>query len=403
MQRMRNFGARATLKLVEIAARWVTTLVAALLALGDDRGMASWGWPVVLGALLLNTVLVAAARGRVRRAICLLDLAGALALSLATPSLAVHLATFMLVAFWVTTLSPRSAAALSLALTVGLVGVEAREGEALHVVITEILAVGIAGLWVTIFAWVFGRRWRDAQGRLRRLEASRDRILDEALAAEAHALLVVGADIHDGPLQLLITAAQDLDDAEEPMAQEARVLVRRAIVDLRNVLAAAKPDNERQHVEIELGDWCVVLSSRRRFTWSVDIDRDLERIDPIAVAATREFITNAAKHSGCSTLRARIARDGEWVVIEVEDDGQQIPEGTLEGFGLTALRRRVEGAGGTLALGRRPGGRGTVAVAQIPFRSEIPEARGTDRPRPTFADELGAAPLPSRRDIPPPT
>jgi signal transduction histidine kinase len=254
---------------------------------------------------------------------------------------------------------------------------------------------------VTIFVLVLGRRWRDSQTRLRRLEASRDRILDEAQAAEAHALLVVGADIHDGPLQLLITAAQDLDEAEEPLAQEARVLVRRAVVDLRNVLAAAKPDNERQHVEIELGDWCVVLASRRRFTWSVDIDRDLERIDPVAVAATREFITNAAKHSGCTALRATIARDADWVVVEVEDDGHQIPEGTLEGFGLTALRRRVEGAGGTLALGRRPGGRGTIAVAQIPFRTELPEERRGDRSRPSFADELDAAPLPSRRDVPP--
>jgi signal transduction histidine kinase len=73
--------------------------------------------------------------------------------------------------------------------------------------------------------------------------------------------------------------------------------------------------------------------------------------------ATQEALTNAAKHSRARRVRVRLAFEPEEIRLVVADDGDGVPEGRLEGgFGLAALRERVEGLGGMLAAGNRPEG-----------------------------------------------
>jgi signal transduction histidine kinase len=73
--------------------------------------------------------------------------------------------------------------------------------------------------------------------------------------------------------------------------------------------------------------------------------------------ATQEGLTNAAKHSRARRVRVRLAFEPEETRLLVADDGDGVPEGKPEGgFGLAALRERVEALGGTLAAGNRPEG-----------------------------------------------
>jgi len=73
--------------------------------------------------------------------------------------------------------------------------------------------------------------------------------------------------------------------------------------------------------------------------------------------ATQEALTNAAKHSRARRVRVRLAFEPEKTRLVVADDGDGAPEGRPEGgFGLAALRERVEALGGTLAAGNRPEG-----------------------------------------------
>ncbi len=52
-----------------------------------------------------------------------------------------------------------------------------------------------------------------------------------------------------------------------------------------------------------------------------------------------------------------LAFEPEETRLTVADDGDGVPEGRPEGgFGLTALRERVEALGGTLVAGNRPAG-----------------------------------------------
>jgi len=73
--------------------------------------------------------------------------------------------------------------------------------------------------------------------------------------------------------------------------------------------------------------------------------------------ATQEALTNTAKHSRARRVRVRLTFEPEETRLVVADDGDGVPEGKPEGgFGLAALRERVEALGGILAAGNRPEG-----------------------------------------------
>src|SRR5688572_21200057 len=82
----------------------------------------------------------------------------------------------------------------------------------------------------------------------------------------------------------------------------------------------------------------------------------------------QEALTNAAKHSGGTSVQVRI-RYGKCVTLSVHDDGRGFAEtgrrSTVRGgFGLTTMRERAEAQGGTLRIEFPE--RGTRVVAEIP-------------------------------------
>ncbi|WP_375341734.1 ATP-binding protein [Patulibacter defluvii] len=128
-------------------------------------------------------------------------------------------------------------------------------------------------------------------------------------------------------------------------------------------------------------DWCEVLSTRRPLTWSIHIDRHLTTIDPLALNAAREFLTNAARHGHGPSVSAhlRSARDG--IRVEVRNDGT-CPDEIIPGTGLTLLRARLARRGGSLSVRPAPTG-GTVATALIPAVALLARPEdATARPRP---------------------
>lgn len=83
-------------------------------------------------------------------------------------------------------------------------------------------------------------------------------------------------------------------------------------------------------------------------------------------AIVREALNNTIRHAGPSPARVGVQRDGEAIVVDVQDDG---PGGPWQrqpgaGHGLDGLRARVAALGGTLQVG--PAERGFRLVARIP-------------------------------------
>jgi signal transduction histidine kinase len=83
--------------------------------------------------------------------------------------------------------------------------------------------------------------------------------------------------------------------------------------------------------------------------------------------ATQEGLTNAARHANARNVDVRLAFESEATRLTIADDGEGSTEEALEGgFGLSALRERVEALGGTTMVGNRPEG-GFTLEAVVPI------------------------------------
>ena len=100
-----------------------------------------------------------------------------------------------------------------------------------------------------------------------------------------------------------------------------------------------------------------------------------------------EALTNAERHARASRIAIRIRVEDGSLVVDVEDDGVGGADGAL-GNGLQGLRRRVEAAGGTLAIVSPPLG-GTRVEARLPLGIVASNKSDVDDP-------------PARTDVAPP-
>lgn len=91
----------------------------------------------------------------------------------------------------------------------------------------------------------------------------------------------------------------------------------------------------------------------------------------------QESLTNVARHAGAQHAWIALAAEGNFVRLEVEDDGRGIADADLgrpRSLGLKGMRERVLYLGGTLEIGRavRGGTRVAVRVPRLPIREAAP-------------------------------
>jgi signal transduction histidine kinase len=89
----------------------------------------------------------------------------------------------------------------------------------------------------------------------------------------------------------------------------------------------------------------------------------------------QESLTNIARHSQASEAQVRLRSDGEWLSLEVTDNGKGASRETLtntRSLGVVGMRERARMAGGSLIIysstAGNGSGRGTSVVARFPFR-----------------------------------
>jgi signal transduction histidine kinase len=88
----------------------------------------------------------------------------------------------------------------------------------------------------------------------------------------------------------------------------------------------------------------------------------------ILFRSIRELLINAAKHSGVLEVRLGLRREGEQLVVTVEDRGAgmdaRLPD--TKGTGLVSIRERLAHVGGTLRIESETG-RGTRIRLSAPI------------------------------------
>jgi two-component system, NarL family, sensor kinase len=235
---------------------------------------------------------------------------------------------------------------------------------------TQALYLAYTGFAATLTSWLLTRRARA----IATLAESRGRLVAQALDAEDRARRRLAEGLHDEALQNLLAARQlfDADDAgSRALAREGLdrgvTQIRQAVFDLHPYLL------DQSGLRAGLRAVAEEAGRRAGFAAGVEVDAAAEGVhDQLLFSIARELVANAAKHSGGERLTVRVRRTGAAVELEVADDGRgfdvaEARRAREQGhIGLASSTERAEALGGSLEVGRGPGGHGTVAHVTLP-------------------------------------
>jgi signal transduction histidine kinase len=224
----------------------------------------------------------------------------------------------------------------------------------------------------------------------RRLEASlaENAGLHERLLAQARQAGVLderqrmAREIHDTLAQGLtgiITQLQAADQAAETTEHRRHLdaatdLARESLTEARRSVRALRPEALR---EARLGDalsdvarrWSAINGVNAQVTVTGTERPIAPGIEDALLRTAQEGLANAAKHARAGRVGLTLSYLDNEVVLDVRDDGRGFAEPTPVddggGFGLIAMRQRIEAVSGTLTIESEPG-TGTAISAIVP-------------------------------------
>lgn len=155
--------------------------------------------------------------------------------------------------------------------------------------------------------------------------------------------------IHDDFGQALL-AARRLGAQPGDAAQRAQVLSL-----WRTSLALLGGTGERR---LEAGGLAALTEAARAVGVTLTVEGELPEADSpvmaLLVHAAHECLTNTVRHAGGTALHIRVTRESGLLTAELTNDGRPPAGPVREGGGLSALRRRVEAAGGRMRVTGAP-------------------------------------------------
>jgi two-component system NarL family sensor kinase len=230
--------------------------------------------------------------------------------------------------------------------------------------------------WAVVAAVLLSRVMTRRADTITALAQARGRLMADVLDAEDRERRRLATWLHDGAVQNLLVAGQDLSEAADgdPVALgRARTILRDTIPQLRSTLVDLHPglltSEGLAPALLALGD---AQARRASFDVDVDVDERAEGIDDaLLLSLARELLINVVKHAKARAVAVTVRRERDGIVLEVSDDGAGFDplrraEALADGhIGLASSAERVESLGGRLDIDSAPG-RGTRVVAVIP-------------------------------------
>ena len=215
-------------------------------------------------------------------------------------------------------------------------------------------------LALQLLAWIaFDLVARESEAR-RALEQSNAelRALQEVLtdAGRIAERLRISRELHDAAGHHLTALSLNLEAALQRTSGDTRAsvttaqtLAREVLGEIRGIVAAMDDDRG-----LDLGNAVVSLAAgipRPRIHFRIAAGLRVENAESARtiLRCAQEIITNAARHSGAENLWIVVDREEGTVRIRAHDDGRGA-EDVRDGFGLRAMRARVEALGGTLRV-----------------------------------------------------
>ena len=244
------------------------------------------------------------------------------------------------------------------------------------------------GYWVglvplvgsALIFWTVYRLQQHSAHRVRELEQSRARVVDDSAAR----LRRIERDLHDGAQAQMVAVAMKLGLAREKLggaiagtapADLARVLelveaahrgAKEAITELRDLARGIHPPV----LDHGLGTALATLASRSDVPVELAIDlpeRPPAAIETIAYFCAAELLANVAKHSGARQATLEVVQVPGLLRVRVSDNGGGGARLEADG-GLAGLAGRARTVDGKLQISSPPGGP-TVVTVELPSRT----------------------------------
>jgi len=189
-------------------------------------------------------------------------------------------------------------------------------------------------------------------------------------------------EIHDTLAQGLTGIITQLQAAERDPAQRRRhvdaavTLARESLTEARRSVDALRPEAlEGARLGEALTGVAHRWSERSGVPAQVTVTGTARPMTAEAESAllrtAQEALANVAKHAAATRVGLTLSYMDDEVVLDVRDDGRGFDQarvgvpGQAGGFGLVAMRQRIEGLSGTLDVESEPG-LGTAISARVP-------------------------------------
>lgn len=258
---------------------------------------------------------------------------------------------------------------------------------------------GLGAAVAVVVAWGYQALYRESDQRRRLIEeltVTRADLADaqhtagvlaerERLAREIHDTLAQGL----SSIQLLLLAAERALPGETDTALRYVGQARRAAVDnlaeaRRFVVALSPPALEETSLAAALERLCATTSECHGLAARFQLSGDPVPLPtPHEVALLRiaqSALANTVQHAHADTAEVWLDYRGDRVALTVADDGTGFDavaspgrDVRMGGFGLAAMRARVDALGGALTVDSKPE-QGTVVTAELPRVATEPEA-----------------------------
>jgi two-component system NarL family sensor kinase len=197
--------------------------------------------------------------------------------------------------------------------------------------------------------------------RLADLAHSRRMLAADAARAEERERRRIAERIHDGALQDLLAARQDLASVASGDASRLPVAARAidaAAGQLRASVAELHPSaTAAAGTTATLRAIAQHAARRAHFAIEVELPEEIRGTDDrLLISVTRELLTNVGRHARARSARLRVAPSNGALLLEVSDDGVGMSEHdrdrALAGghVGLASIAERVEAIGGDVTI-----------------------------------------------------
>ncbi len=212
--------------------------------------------------------------------------------------------------------------------------------------------------------------------RIRVLRLDKERAEAEALAMQRRAARAqeeerrrIAADLHDGvgqKLQVLIAKAE-AEDGASPLG----ALARESVAEIRRVSRDLHPHELER---LGLAEAVRRAASRALEAGGIEPEIVVEEVDALlpedawigVYRVLQEALGNVVRHAEATSAIVALRREGDALVLRVEDDGRGIPPDAEPGLGTASLRERARLLGGALTITSSPE-EGTRLILRVPI------------------------------------